>query len=163
MRLCESVKSVMTMRRGRRLLFPAEASNGRERVEASDGELCRRLDRETFWKDEEAVEKVERANRACGEERNSRIRLSEQAAYGGAEHEGNSEDGADLAERGDALVRRRDVGDVGLSHHNVGAHHAADQSREQNEGQRLADGGHDHHDRETKDAREQHWSPPDAI
>ena len=58
---------------------------------------------------------------------------------------------------------RRHVGDVGLRHHDVGTHHAADKSREQDEGQGLADGGHDHHDRKAENARKQHGTPSDAV
>ena len=60
-------------------------------------------------------------------------------------------------------MRGRHVGDVGLRHHDVGTHHAADKSREQDEGQGLADGGHDHHDRKAENARKQHGTPSDAV
>lgn len=137
-----------------------QAPDGGERVEASEGERSRRPDPEALGKDEEAVEEVEGADGACDEERNFGIGLAEHAAHGGAEHEGNPEDCADLAEGGDALVRGRHVGDVGLRHHDVGTHHAADKSREQDEGQGLADGGHDHHDRKAENARKQHGRRP---
>ena len=46
-------------------------------------------------------------------------KVAECAADGRTENKGNAEDGAGFAERRNASVGRRDVGNVGLRHHNV--------------------------------------------
>ena len=97
------------------------------------------LERQRLGQHEPAVQQVEQREAARGEERQAQVDRAEQPAHHRPEDESQAEHRPQHAEALGAILGRRDVGDVGVGHGNVGLHRAAHQANDDQHPQR---GGH---------------------
>jgi hypothetical protein len=116
------------------------------------------LGRERLRQDQEAIERVGEAQTGGNPERQPRLDIAQEAAERGSEDETRAKGCADLAEHGGALVRRRQVGDIGKGGRDTRRGDAGDHPPYEQPGQRRRE-RHQHVVRSQPEIRHQHHGP----
>jgi len=109
----------MDRRQAQQLPLRAQQSERAERIGPPPGEARSSLGRQRFRKDQQPVKGVGQAQRRRDPERQARVDIAGEPAERGPEHEARAEGYARQSETGGTLLRRGDVGDVGIRGRNA--------------------------------------------
>ena len=130
-----------------------------ERIGAFPAERRAAIARQQFRQDQQAIQRIGKAQARRDPERQPRIHAAEQSAERGPEDEAGAERRADLAEHRRALLRRRDVGDVGKRGRDARRGDAGDHPADEQPAQRRRQ-RHQHIVERQAKIRQQHHRPP---